>query len=100
MTKNEIPKMFAGSTISGSPIDAPTSTFQLKFMPNGVAVGEGKSPGGSTKITGKWGANDQGFYCQDLKTAAGAAIKGCFPYYIWNGRIFAAMKDERGQPVA
>ena len=78
---------------------APNSTFQLKYMPNGIASGEGRSPGGATKITGTWSANDRDQYCQDLKTAQGMPIQGCFYYFTWSGRLFAAPKDERSQPV-
>jgi hypothetical protein len=100
LTKNEILKLFSGATINGTAMGAPGSTFQLKYMPDGTASGEGKSPASApTKITGTWSANDRNQYCQDLKTAHGVPIQGCFYYFMLNGHLFAAAKDDLSQPV-
>ena len=100
MTKNEILKLFAGATINGTAMGSPGSKFRLTYMPDGSAKGEGWAPGGSsTTISGTWSANDQDQYCQDLRTAAGVSIRGCFYYFAVNDQLYAAPADARSAPV-
>ena len=99
LTKQQITKLFAGATVSGSAMGARDQIFTMHYLADGTANGEGRAPGGSTKIAGTWSANDHDQYCQDLRTAAGAAINGCFYYFTLADRLFAAPSDSKSAPV-
>lgn len=99
LSKAVILKLFAGATINGTAMGSSNSTFQLHYSADGTASGEGRSPGGSTKISGAWSANDHDQYCQDLHTAQGMPIKGCFYYFSMGNRLFAAPAADRSTPV-
>lgn len=76
------------------------SKFELRYLPDGTATGEGWPPvGPSTKISGTWSTNDHDQYCQDLRTAAGNAIQGCFYYFVVGDKLFAAPADDKSAAV-
>jgi hypothetical protein len=99
MNSAEIKQRFAGATVNGTAMGTRDSKFQLRYMPDGSAAGEGSSPGGSTKITGTWSTNADDQYCQDLRTGFGSSIKGCFYYFAIGDRLFAAPTTEKSAPV-
>ena len=61
--------------------------------------GEIASAGGSTQLTGTWSANQSNQYCQDLRTAQGMPILGCFYYFTIGNRLFMATANDRSTPI-
>ena len=99
LTGGEIAKFFAGATIGGPALGQPDVKFQVKYLTNGAAAGEISSAGGSTKLTGTWSANQNNQYCQDLRTAQGMPILGCFYYFTIGNRLFMATANDRSTPI-
>jgi len=99
LTGGEIAKLFAGATIGGPALNQPDVRFQVKYLTNGTAAGEIASAGGSTQLTGTWSANQSNQYCQDLRTAQGMPILGCFYYFTIGNRLFMATANGRSTPI-
>ena len=99
LTGGEIAKLFAGATIGGPALNQPDVRFQVKYLTNGTAAGEIASAGGSTQLTGTWSANQSNQYCQDLRTAQGMPILGCFYYFTIGNRLFMATANDRSTPI-
>jgi len=99
LTGGEITRLFAGATIGGPALNQPDAKFQVKYLTNGTAAGEISSAGGSTQLTGTWSANQSNQYCQDLRTAQGMPIQGCFYYFTMGNRLFMATANGRPTPV-
>jgi len=99
LTGGEITKLFAGATIGGPALGQPDVKFQVKYLTNGTAGGEGSSAGGSTKLSGTWAGNQNNQYCQDLHTEQGMPIQGCFYYFTMGNRLFMAQTNGRSAPV-
>ena len=99
LTGGEITRLFAGATIGGPALNQPDVKFQVKYLINGTAAGEVSSAGGSTQLTGTWSANQNNQYCQDLRTAQGMPIQGCFYYFTIGNRLFMATANGRPTPI-
>lgn len=99
LTREDILKLFAGATINGAAMGSANSTFQLRYLADGTATGKGRTPAGSTKISGTWSANDRNQYCQDLRTADGVPLQACFYYFVMGTRLYAAPTANRSAPV-
>ena len=99
LTGGEIAKLFAGATIGGPALNQPDVRFQVTYLTNGTAAGEIASAGGSTQLTGTWSANQSNQYCQDLRTAQGMPILGCFYYFTIGNRLFMATANDRSTPI-
>ena len=99
LTGGEIAKLFAGATIGGPALNQPDVKFQVTYLTNGTAAGEIASAGGSTQLTGTWSANQSNQYCQDLRTAQGMPILGCFYYFTIGNRLFMATANDRSTPI-
>jgi len=99
LTGGEIAKLFAGATIGGPALNQPDVRFQVMYLTNGTAAGEIASAGGSTQLTGTWSANQSNQYCQDLRTAQGMPILGCFYYFTIGNRLFMATANDRSTPI-
>jgi len=99
LTGGEITRLFGGATIGGPALGQPDVRFQVKYLTNGTAAGEVSSGGGSTQLTGTWSANQSNQYCQDLRTAQGMSIQGCFYYFTIGNRLFMATANGRTTPI-
>ena len=99
LTGSEISNLFAGATIGGPALGQSNAKFEVNYRPDGTASGEVSSPGGSTKLTGTWSANQLGQYCQNLHTEQGMPIPGCFYYFTLGTRLFMAASNDRSAAV-
>lgn len=99
LTGSEIAKLFAGKTIGGPALGHSDAKFQVSYRPDGTASGEVSSFGGSARLTGTWSANQNNQYCQNLHTAQGLPIAGCFYYFTLGDRLFMAASNSRSTPV-
>jgi hypothetical protein len=99
LTRDEILKLFAGATIKGTQMGRPDATFEMRYKADGTASGTGTVPVGSTKISGTWSANERNQYCQDLQTADGNRIQGCFYYFMKGDKLYAAPTNGRSERV-
>ncbi|MGE5270555.1 MAG: hypothetical protein ACM3JG_12885 [Thiohalocapsa sp.] len=100
LTASEIRQLFAGATIGGPALGGYDASFRVSYRPDGTASGEVSTSGGSQTLTGTWSANQNNQYCQNLRTAQGMAIPGCFYYFTLGNRLFMAAGKDRSAQVS
>jgi hypothetical protein len=100
LTGSEIRQLFAGATIGGPALGGFDARFQVHYRRDGTASGEVSGQGGSQQLTGTWSANQNNQYCQDLHTAQGMSIPGCFYYFTLGNRLFMAAGRDRSAQVS
>jgi hypothetical protein len=100
LTGSEIRSLFAGATIVGPALGQLGAQFRVTYRPDGTAAGEVATSGGSTKLSGTWSANQNNQYCQNLHTAQGLPIFGCFYFFMLRGQLFMASGNSRSTPVS